>query len=375
MKVSEEILKMIAYKPGKPISETQREFGVTEVYKLASNENPLGMSPKAKAAIAQSIDNAFRYPDPSCFELISKISKIWNISRELISIGNGSDELIDLLVRIYCEPGEAILTSDAAFVAYSVRAAASRVRTIKVPMTHDYRTDVPAIAEYLRKNRETEKVRLVFFPNPNNPTGTYIRDSEVQKFLEEFGHRDDLLIVFDEAYNEFVRASDYRSSQNYFGKFKAVVVLRTLSKAYGLAGMRVGVAIAPAETIELMNRVRTPFNVNELAQVAAIAAVDDLEFIKASQELTWKGLDYFYQELKRLKLPYIESQGNFVMFDTQRDVRKVDYALLKRGVILRPILNYGFSTHIRMSVGLENENKIAIQALEEVLREIPPIGK
>lgn len=373
MKVSEEILKMIPYKPGKPISETQREYGLKFVYKLASNENPLGMSPKAAQAVQEALSSLHRYPDASFYQLVHKISEIWQVPVNEITVGNGSDELIDLLVRIYCEPGDSIVTSEAAFVAYSVRAAASRVKVHRVSMTQDYRTDLTAIADYLSKSRAKDRTKIVFLPNPNNPTGTYVSDSEIDQFLQRFGNDEDLLIVFDEAYTEFVRAKDYDSSQKYLKKYNNVIVLKTLSKVYGLAGLRVGVMLAPVQTVDLVNRVRTPFNVNELAQVAATAALDDFEFIRATCEATWQGLDYFYAELKKMGLPYIESQGNFVMFDTLRDVKEVDLALLKKGVILRPILNYGFKSHIRMSVGTMNENQIAIKTLQEVLRGIPQI--
>ncbi len=373
MKVSEEILKMTPYKPGKPISETQREYGISDVIKLASNENPLGISNKVKQALIDTISQTHRYPDASCFELVQKISQVWRVPRERISIGNGSDELIDLLVRIYCEPGDSILTSEAAFVAYSVRAGASRVKVQRTPLAQGFHFDLKAMADFLRKNREAMGIRLVFIANPNNPTGTYNTRSEVEEFLKEFGNHDEVLIVFDEAYTEFVRAKDYQSAQSYMETYKNIVVLKTMSKIYGLAGLRVGVMLAPAATIELVNRVRTPFNVNEFAQAAAIAALDDFDFIKQTCEATWQGLDYFYQELKAMGLPYIESQGNFVMFDTLRDVGEVNESLLRRGVILRPILNYGFKTEIRLSVGLPQENKRAIEALREVIKEIKPI--
>jgi histidinol-phosphate aminotransferase len=373
MKVSEEILKMIPYKPGKPISETQREYGVSVVHKLASNENPLGMSPRALKAIQEALVTLHRYPDASCFQLVQKISAVWKFPREQIAIGNGSDELIDLIVRIYCEAGDSIITSEAAFVAYSVRAAASRVKTRHIPMTQDYKTDLKSIAEYISKNRERDRIKIVFLPNPNNPTGTSLAKQDVQEFLKQFGNDENLLIVFDEAYTEFVRSKDYESAQGYLNKYSNVIVLKTLSKVYGLAGLRVGVMLAQASTIDLVNRVRTPFNVNELAQVAATAALDDFDFIQASCDVTWRGLDYFYQELKKMGLPYIESQGNFVMFDTLRDVKEVDVALLKRGVILRPLQNYGFKSHMRISVGMETENQIAIRSLQSVLKEIPQI--
>lgn len=373
MKVSEEILRMTPYKPGKPITETQRQYGIQDVIKLASNENPLGTSDRVKQALIQSLSHVHRYPDASCYELIQKISRVWNLPAENITIGNGSDELIDLLVRIYCEPGDSILTSEGGFIAYSVRAGASRVQVQRTALKPDYRFDLKAMAYFLRTQRESTKTRLVFIANPNNPTGTYNSSAEVDEFLREFGNHEEILIVFDEAYTEFVRAKDYQSAQQNFSQYKNIVVLKTLSKIYGLAGLRVGVMLAPAETVDLVNRVRTPFNVNEFAQSAALAALDDFDFIRKTCEATWQGLDYFYQELKKMQLPYLESQGNFVMFDTLRDVLEVNEALLRRGVILRPIQNYGFKTHLRISVGLEHENRRAMSALAEVLSEIKPL--
>lgn len=373
MKVSEEILKLTPYKPGKPISETKREYGVQDVIKLASNENPLGISPAVQQALIKAMTETHRYPDASCYELVQKISRLWNCPVDQIAIGNGSDELIDLLIRVYCEPGDSILTSEAAFVAYTVRAGASRVKVQTTPLAPGYRFDIKAMADFLRTQRKSTRTRLVFIANPNNPTGTYNTKSEIEEFLNEFGNHDEILIVFDEAYTEFVRASDYQSAQSYLSQYKNVVVLKTLSKIYGLAGLRIGVMLAPPETIELVNRVRTPFNVNEFAQAAALAALDDLEFIRKTCETTWQGLDYFYQELKKMGLPYIESQGNFVMFDTLRDVIQVNEELLRRGVIMRPILNYGFKTQLRLSVGLPEENKKAMAALREVLETVKPL--
>ncbi len=372
MKVSPEILNLVPYKPGKPISETKREYGLTDVIKLASNENPLGMSPKAKQAVIRQLEEGHRYPDASYYELCEKVSQKWNVPRNQIVIGNGSDELIDLLVRIYCEPRESIVIPEKSFVAYSVRAGASRVRVQTTPLKAGYQVDFEALSTFLREKRESTSTRLVFLANPNNPTGVYCPADQVEAFLAEFGNHPDLLIVFDEAYNEFVRAKDYRSGQSFMTQYKNIVVLRTLSKAYGLAGLRVGVMMAPAETAELAHRVRTPFNVSELSQAAAIAALDDDDFIRKTCEATWQGLDYFYQQLSLLGLPYIESQGNFVMFDTLRDVVEVNEALLRKGVILRPVLNYGFKTEMRLSVGLSHENQRAIAALKQVLNEIKP---
>lgn len=373
MKVSPEILNLIPYKPGKPIAETQREYGITKVYKLASNENPLGVSPKALSAIQRAAAELFRYPDPTFYELVSKVSELWNLPRNQITVGNGSDELFDLLIRIYCEPGEGIITTQAAFSAYPISAQAARAKTHFIPMAPGYRTDLAAMSEYLRKNREKEKIRLVFIPNPNNPTGTYVTAAEVDAFLKEWGDHPEILVIFDEAYTEFVRAKDYRPALDDLRRYRNVVVTRTLSKVYGLAGLRVGILAAPAETVDLVNRVRKPFNVNELAQVAAVAALQDHDFIRRTVEITWQGLDYFYKELQKLGVPFVESQGNFVLFDTQRDVNRVFDALLRRGVILRPVMNYGFKTHLRMSVGQPEENEAAIRALREVFQEINPL--
>lgn len=373
MKVSPEIMNLVPYKPGKPIKETQREYGLDQVFKLASNENPLGISPKVKEALVGAMGELHRYPDPSFYELITLVSELWKVPREKLSVGNGSNEIIDLLIRIYCAPGESILTFDAAFVAYAVCAQAARVRNIVVPYENDFRMDLGRMAKVLRERKESDRIRLVFLPNPNNPTGVYIPAPEVTAFLKEFGNDPDLLIIFDEAYTEFVRATDYRSALEDMKDFKSVVVIRTLSKAYALAGLRVGILAAPVEVIDLYNRVRNPFNVNELAQVAAIAALQDRAFVRKTVELTWQGLDYFAKELEKLGVPPVPSQANFVLFDTRRDVKALNEALLKKGVILRPVLNYGLKTHLRMSVGTEGENRAAIAALAQVLPTIPEL--
>ncbi|MGZ3806157.1 MAG: histidinol-phosphate transaminase [Pseudobdellovibrionaceae bacterium] len=372
MKVSPEIVSLIPYKPGKPISETQREYGLTKVTKLASNENPLGPSPKALAAIKNFLQQLHRYPDPSAFDLLQVLAKKWNFPTQQLGLGNGSDELIDLLVRIFCEPGDGVLTSQAAFSAYEISTQANRAKVHRVPLKPGYRFDLKAMADYFFTHSEA-KIRLIFIANPNNPTGTYASREEVAEFLARLGNREDVLIVFDEAYNEFVRAKDYTNADEFIRKYSNVIALRTFSKIYGLAGLRLGAMVAPPEVIEIFNRVRKPFNVNDLAQVAAIAALQDSEFIAASQQMVWKGLDYFYQKLQEMGLPFIESQGNFVMFDTLRDAALVNEALLRRGIILRPINNYGFPTQLRLSVGLEEENIHAMKALEEVLPLIPKL--
>lgn len=363
MRISPELQNLVPYKPGKPISETQREFGLERVIKLASNENPLGPSPAAIKAVQTAVSSMHLYPDPGHFEMLQKVGLKWKIPTDRLAFGNGSDELIDLLCRIYCEPGQAVLTIPHAFAAYQVSAHANRARVI-VAKPEDI------ISTY---QTNSSQIRLIFIPNPNNPTGQYLNGTEVRKIVDAL-QNEEVLVVFDEAYNEFVRATDYISSMDFYSQYSNVVVLRTFSKAYGLAGFRVGAMIGPKETVEVFNRVRKPFNVNELAQVALVAALQDDDFMRKTQEITWKGLDYFYKKLQQLGLPFLKSEGNFVLFDTLRDSSKVFEALLKKGIILRPVKNYGFPTHLRMSVGLPEENEAAMKALEEVLPQIEKVS-
>ncbi len=372
MKVSAEILNLVPYKPGKPISETRREYGLTEVIKLASNENALGPSPLAVQAAQSYLNHQHRYPDPSAYDLIHKISEKWNVPTTQIGLGNGSNEIIDLLIRIFCEPGDAILTSDAAFIAYQVCAQAARVKVRTTPLRADLTIDLKAIADHFF-HHPTAKVRLIFIPNPNNPTGTFVGGKEIDEFLVRLGNRDDVLLIFDEAYTEYVRDPNFREAAKFFKNYSNVIVIKTFSKVYGMAGFRLGAMLAPDYVLELFNRVRNPFNVNELAQVAGIAALDDHDYIKKSQQIVWQGLDYFYQELKRLKLPFYPSQANFVLFDTKRKVEEANINLLRQGVILRPVQNYGFKTLMRMTVGQPIENQKAILAIEKMLGEVKEI--
>lgn len=372
MKVSPEIQNLVPYTPGKPISETKRQYGLTTVHKLASNENALGFSPKVADAVAKAMREINRYPDPACHDLIETASQVWKVPREMLAVGNGSNEVIDLLIRIYCEPGEAIMTFAGAFIAYELCARAARVKPFIVPHENDFRMNLQAMAKQLREQKDKNKIRLVFIANPNNPTGVYIPRAEVDKFLEEFGRDPNLLIVFDEAYTEFVRAEKNASLIADLQKYPSVVVLRTLSKVYGLAGLRIGFLMAQPSVIDLFHRVRNPFNVNELAQIAATVALKDQDFVQKVVQFTWKEMDLLQKELAAMSLPVIPSQTNFLFFDTLRDVKLVNEALLKRGVILRPVLNYGYPTWMRITVGTAEENQAAVKALKEVLQEVPP---
>lgn len=365
MKIPDYINHLTAYKPGKPIEETQREYGLQQVYKLASNENPLGPSPIVIKAMEAAIVNQHLYPDPSQYELLRAGSKFWNLPPENISFGNGTDEIIDFLVRIFCKAHDQILFPQYAFQAYEVTAGACQVECVRAPLKNKWHFDLEKTIEVFEKNKM--KIKIVFVANPNNPTGTYMDANTVRSFIDYFREQKDVLIVFDEAYFEFTRAKDYESALSYLTSTANLVVLRTFSKIFGMAGVRLGAMLAGAPIIQAYNKMRKPFNVSSLAQVAGVAAMRDKNFIKQTQEVTWNGLDYFYKELDRLSIEYVRSEGNFVLIDTKRDANEVFERLLRKGIILRPVKNYGLPNHLRMSVGLDIENRAAIAALSEVL--------
>jgi histidinol-phosphate aminotransferase len=365
MKVAPEILSLVPYAPGKPISETKRELGLEHVIKLASNECPFPPSPKVMKALQEALLELHRYPDGAAFEMKQAAAHYYQMDESWIGFGNGSNELIDLLIRIYCEPGDQILTSQGAFIAYKISAQAARVSTVETPLKKDFRFDIPAMIEALKTN---PKIRLIFLPNPNNPTGCYVNHSEFNDLLAAIKGRDDVLLILDEAYIEFVRAKDYPDGKAALHSHTNVCILRTMSKVFGLAGLRVGFLLARPEVIGLVQRVRDPFNVNSLAQAAAVAVMNDLEFIRKVQTTTWAGLDYFTSEFTKMGVDFVRPEGNFIFFDTKMDGAAVFTTLLKKGIILRPLKNYGFTTHLRLSVGLQKENEAAIKALKEVLK-------
>lgn len=367
IEVPKDILNLVPYKPGKPLSEAQREFGISDFVKLASNECPLAPNANIIAAITQAAKDGHRYPDPSCFELKAAISKYYKVPESQITFGNGSDELVDLLVRAFCIPGkDSVLTSEASFIAYKISAQTHGVKTIEVPLTPDYKFDLETMSKILED--KTQRPKLVFIPNPNNPTGTYVNAQEVEAFLDRWGQEEDFLIVFDEAYNEFVRAQDYPFHlAQKVEKYTNLVVLKTMSKVFALAGARIGSLMANTFVVDIINRIRKPFNVNAFAQAAAMQALKETEFLKQIQKLTWEGLDEFYQAFEQMQIKYIPSQANFVLFDTEQDALKVNHELLKQGVILRPVANYGLPTQLRISVGLPDENAKALAAVAKTL--------
>lgn len=372
MKIHEAISNLVPYRPGRPMSAVKAEYGLSEVIKLASNENPLGASPKAIEAVQKALANLALYPDPSCASLLTKLSQHLGVPNQKIALGNGSDELFDQLIRIYADPGDSILVSKGAFSAYPISARAARVNVIETSLGSDFQIDLEAFSELLRTSKVSKKIRLVFIPNINNPTGLLLNHQSLIKFLDQWGHDPDIYIVLDEAYHEFIRDPSYVSGMELGRKYPSVLVSRTFSKTYGLAGLRVGLLVAPELVVSYINRVRKPFNINLLAQVAAEAALSDEEFLTQTCQLTWTELDRVQARLSQMKVHFLPSQGNFVMLDTRRDLKKVDSFFLKNGVIIRPVDNYGFTTWIRLSIGLPHHNDMALSTLEKCFQELPP---
>ena len=369
MKIAPEILNIIPYKPGKPIEETQREYGLKEVYKLASNENLLGPSTAVKKAILENVEQIHRYPDGSCYLLKKSMCDHYPIKENQVIFGNGSDELIVLLMRAFCLSKDAILLSKGSFLLYSIFAQGCRLETTQVPLKKDYSIDLENMMKCWQP-----KHKLVFLPNPNNPTGSYVSKEQLKEFIRFFHSKEDTLTVIDEAYNVFVTKSDYPKSIEWLKEFPRLVILRTLSKDHGLAGLRIGFAIAHEQIIDILNRIRTPFNVNALAQAAARGALEDKEYVEKARKLNQEGLNYFQEELKKLQLPVYPSQGNFIFFDSLRDSSVLFEALLKKGLIIRPLKPYSFQTHFRMSVGCMDDNIAAINILKSVLPTVPIIS-
>jgi histidinol-phosphate aminotransferase len=353
--VHKNIASLVPYSPGKPLDELERELGISHAVKLASNENSLGPSPKAQAALAKHVTQLNVYPDGGAHYLRRALAERWKVDPGQIVVGNGSDEVISLLVKAFVAPGEEAVMADDTFVMYKLALQGGHGVPVEVPLK-DWRHDLPSMARAI-----TDKTRLVFVCNPNNPTGTMVSQGEVDAFMEAVP--DHVIVVFDEAYYEYVRSTEYPESLQYVKQNRPVVVLRTFSKIYGLAGLRVGYGISTLEIFDYVNRVRPPFNSNSLAQAAALAALDDEEHVAKSRAMNMAEMGVLETELTKLGLSPIPSQANFIYFDTKRDGRKVFEALLRKGVIVRHLKG----SMIRVTVGQAFENQQFLEALQEVL--------
>ncbi len=362
MSITEQSLSYIRgispYVPGKPITELAREMGlaVERIVKLASNENPLGMSPKARAAVERAIAGSERYPDP--FELIVALAERLGVGPNQVVLGNGSNDVLDLAARVFLAPGRSSVFSQHAFAVYPLATLSTGAECIVAPAKH-YGHDLAAMQSAIRPD-----TRLVWIANPNNPTGNFLPYDEIHAFLKAVPA--DVAVVLDEAYNEYLPPADRVDTVGWLKEFPNLIITRTFSKIYGLAGLRIGFAVSSPEIADLMNRVRQPFNVNNLAIAAARAALDDHLFIAESYQLNRRGMEQIVAGLKRLGLEHIPSHGNFVTFAVSNGAA-VNQKLLQQGVIVRPIGGYGLPNHLRVTIGLETENARFLEALEKSL--------
>ncbi|MFV5215730.1 histidinol-phosphate transaminase [Azonexus caeni] len=346
------------YQPGKPITELAREMGipVESIVKLASNENPLGMSPKARQAVEAALAGVERYPDQ--FELIAKLAARCGVDQNQVVLGNGSNDVLDLVARAFLAQGRSAVFAQHAFAVYPLATLSIGGELICVP-AKDFGHDLEAMLAAIRPD-----TRVVWIANPNNPTGNFLPYPEVRAFLEKVPA--DVVVVLDEAYNEYIPPEARVDTAAWVAEFPNLVVCRTFSKIYGLAGLRIGYGVTSAAVADLMNRVRQPFNVNNLALAGALAALDDDEFLQASHELNRRGMAQIVAALEKLGLAYIPSYGNFVTFKAG-DGAAVNQKLLQQGVIVRPIGGYGMPEWLRVTIGSEAENARFIAALEKAL--------
>ena len=360
MKPLKQVSDLIPYVPGKPVEELERELGITGSIKIASNENPIGPSKLAISALQKSIGELNRYPDGDCFYLKKILAEKLGVKESNLIIGNGSNEVIEIIARTYLSDKDEAVYGEHAFIVYPIVTQAIGAGHVVSPM--------PELVHDLEDfaSRITDKTRIIFLANPNNPTGTIFRKSEFEKFLDRVP--DNVIVIVDEAYFEYVEDKEYPDSLEYLNLGKNIVTVRTFSKIYGLAGLRVGYGIGNEEIISYVNRVREPFNVNSLAQAAAEAALDDTEHIERTKSINNTGMEYLAAEFERLGIPYTPSYTNFILMDLETDPMPVYNSLLKEGVIVRPVGGYGLKSHLRVSVGLEEENKRFVTALEKVLK-------
>jgi histidinol-phosphate aminotransferase len=351
---------LAVYEPGKPIEETARELGVDPgtIIKLASNENPLGPSPKALQAMGAALGTAHLYPDGSGFYLCKAIAAKLGVAPENVILGNGSNEVIEFLGHAFLNPGDDVVTCQYAFIVYKLLATAFSVRTIETP-SPDYQQNLDATLDAI-----TAKTRIIFIPNPNNPTGTLILQRAIDSFMSRVP--DNIIVVFDEAYFEFL--DDPPDTLRFIRDGRNVVVLRTFSKIHGLAGLRIGYAIAPAEMTVVLHKTRQPFNVNSVAQAGAIAALDDEAHLRETKRVIDEGRAYLQKQFAEMQIPFVPAAANFIMVKVG-DGCAVFQKLLQRKIIVRPLKGYGLPQWVRISVGTMEENQKLVAALSEVIRD------
>jgi histidinol-phosphate aminotransferase len=357
------VQQLIPYKPGKPIEELERELGLTRIVKLASNENPLGPGKKALAAIQAALSELALYPDGSGFALKQALAKKYAVDASQITLGNGSNEILELVARAFLRPGLEVIFSQHAFAVYPLVTQAVGAMAMVVPAV-EYGHDLAGMLAHV-----TDNTRVVFVANPNNPTGTLLSQADVEAFIGALP--DTVICVLDEAYFEFVSRQEAIDSISWLKKYPNLIITRTFSKAYGLAGLRVGYSLSSPEIADILNRVRQPFNNNTLALAAAEAALSDDEHLQNTITINIQGMQQLTEGFTQLGLEWIPSAGNFVSVDLRQPGQPVYEALLHKGVIVRPVGNYEMPDHLRISIGTQFENQQFLHALGDVLEQIP----
>ncbi len=356
LNVHPDIAALTPYVPGKPIEELQREMGLARVVKLASNENPLGPSPKAIAVLTEGAATLHRYPDGGAFRLREALADRWKVTSDHVILGNGSDEILGLLARTFLSPGDEAVMADHTFVIYKMEVMAAHGKAVTVPL-RQWRHDLSAMADAV-----TPRTKLLFVCNPNNPTGTMVSADEVEQLMARVPEH--VIVVFDEAYFEYVRRSDFPDSMAYVKQGRNTIVLRTFSKIYGLAGLRIGYGVTTPEITNFLNRVRPPFNANSIAQRAALAALGDDEHVARSRSVNQAGMEQMVKGLTALGFTPIPSEANFLYVDIGQDGRQVFDALLRQGIIVRHIEG----RMIRVTIGQVEENEAFLTALAQVVQ-------
>ncbi len=347
------------YEPGKPIEELEREYGIRNAIKLASNENPLGSGPAALAAITNATKNMGRYPDGNAFALKTALAAHYQVDGQQLTIGNGSNDVLELIARAFVSLENEVVFSQYAFAIYPIVTQAVGAEAVVVP-AKDWGYDLRAMADAI-----SERTRVVFIANPNNPTGTWLPAAKLESFLNILP--DHVLCVVDEAYAEYVATDDYPHTIKWLDRFPNLIVTRTFSKIHGLAGLRVGFAISSPEIADMLNRVRQPFNVNMMALAAAEAAMGDHAHVVKSREMNLTGMKQLTRVFDDLGLDWISSAGNFISVDVRQPGADIYERLLAKGVIVRPLANYQMPNHLRITIGTQEENKKFIETLKKVL--------
>ncbi len=353
------IASLKPYQPGKPIEELTRELGITDAIKLASNENPRGPGPLTLAALEAPLETLSRYPDGGGFRLKAALARHLGVEAAQLTLGNGSNDVLDLAARVALTPGSEAITSEHAFVVYRLATASCGCELVEVPAV-DYGADLDGYLEAV-----TDRTTIVFLANPNNPTGTWVDESKLVAFLDALPER--IWVVLDEAYAEYVEAPGYPDGLALTRRYPNLILTRTFSKIHALAALRIGYSVSSPELADLLNRARQPFNVNALALAAAEAALKDQEFVATSRAMNFEGMATLTAGVERLGLSYIPSAANFVTVELGPDAPAIYDRLLHEGVIVRPVAEYGLPHHLRVSIGLPEENERFLTTLEAVL--------